>query len=300
MLNLRTGAGLAQSIDVLNEAARSGRDVVGAGGGGVALFNRYLEWASRQERMLASLVTRDELERILATKRYWTIQSLDPIAYGPALTDLITLEVNARVDEFEVEVSLLEAERDLWNVASQASTFGDHLHAVVVDTNVLMTHRTKLEQADWSAIAGKHRLQSIGIAIPSIVVDELDNLKHTNGKMMIDGVNHERRWLATQALGWLEGAFPGVEQRVLLRRAAMTGASPLPELYAVLTSEPLSHIRLPKADSEIISRALALVPIAKSVTIASYDTNMIFAARRLGLHAVKMPQFHEPVPDDSE
>lgn len=72
-------------------------------------------------------------------------------------------------------------------------------------------------------------------------------------------------------------------------RPAGTGESgPVAQLYAVLLSEPLGHMPLPKADSEIIENALRLTSLAKSVTLASYDSHMIFTARHLGLSAHKL------------
>ncbi|MCU1471017.1 MAG: hypothetical protein JWQ39_2166 [Glaciihabitans sp.] len=299
MLNLRSGIKVERTIETLAAAIQSARNVLGAGGSGVEHFNRYLLWASDQERMLASIMSREDLDRLLMTRRYWSIQSMDPISYGPALTSFISLEVNARIEGFEEEIVLLRASYDVWNIEIQQSSFGDHLHAVVIDTNVLMNYRDHLDQVDWSELAGTARTQSIGVAVPQVVVSELDNLKHVNGKMIVDGVAHEKRWLATLALGWLEWQFPDTSSRTLLRAAAMTPAGPTPELYAILVDEPLSHSRLARADSEIIARALNLRGVAKTVTIASFDSNLIFTAKRLGLHAVKMPDYHEPPTDEA-
>lgn len=164
------------------------------------------------------------VERLLTTRRYWTIQSMDPIAYGASLTALITLELNARMAAFEHGKVALESDIAVWNVPSMPGTFPEHLHAVVVDTNVLMRHKGDLTVLDWPAIAGT---QSIAITVPAVVVAELDDLKHSNGKMTFGGVAHDRRWLATLALGWLERAFPGVDRRTLIRKAEIGQARSL-------------------------------------------------------------------------
>ncbi len=267
--------------------------MLGAGGTAIDMFNGYLAWAVAQERMLAGSFPDREVERLLTTRRYWTIQNMDPIAYGASLTALITLELNARMEALEHGRAALENEIAVWNVSSTPGTFPEHLHAVVVDTNVLMRHKGELTGLDWPAIAGTHPTQSIAITVPTVVVAELDDLKHSNGKMTFGGVAHDRRWLATLALGWLERAFPGVDRRALLRDAAIGDNGPIPQLYAVLQSDPLDHVGLAKADSEIIDNALRLTALAKSVTLASYDNHMIFTARHQGLRAYKLPELPE-------
>jgi len=276
------------AVDVLVNAAREAGNVLGAGGPAIDLYNGYLAWATAQERLLAGAFSERDVERLLTTRRYWTIQNLDPVAYGASLSSFIALELNARIAAFDAEKRTLERDISLWNVPSTFSAFAEHLHAVVVDTNVLMHHRGDLAGLDWSAICDSHPSQSIAITVPAVVVAELDDLKHSNGKMTIGGVAHERRWLATLALGWLDRTFPDDDQRTLIRPAAVGDDGPITQLYAVLLSDPLGHVALPKADSEIIENALRLTGLAKSVTLASYDSHMIFTARHLGLRAHKL------------
>ena len=297
MLRVRAGVDPVTAVRVLADATREASNVLGAGGGPVDLFNRYLEWGSAQERLLIGAFPEHELERLLTTRRYWTIQNMDPVAYGASLTSFITLELNARIATFESERADLEAEIAVWNTPSTIDAFPEHLHAVVVDTNVLMRQRGILTQLDWETITGTHPTQSIAVAIPAVVVAELDSLKHSNGRMTFDGVAHDRKWLATLALGWLERTFPAVERRTMIREAQISVAGPHPQLYAVLLSDPLEHVGLPKADSEIIDNALRLHASAKSVTLASYDAHMIFTARHLGIRAVHLPEAPSDQPE---
>ena len=53
----------------------------------------------------------------------------------------------------------------------------------------------------------------------------------------------------------------------------------------MLILDDLDHVRLPSADAEILDQALAIQPFARTVTVASYDSNLIFMARQLGLRA---------------
>ncbi len=50
---------------------------------------------------------------------------------------------------------------------------------------------------------------------------------------------------------------------------------------------------------EIIDNALRLAPLAKTVTLASYDSHMIFAARHLGLRAHKLRESAEESQDEA-
>ncbi|MFF1571371.1 PIN domain-containing protein [Leifsonia sp. NPDC058292] len=289
-VELTEGTDPADAVQLLSDAAREAGNVLGAGGAPVDTFNRYLAWAAAQERLLGNLLTQREIERLLTTRRYWAIQAMDPIAYGATMSDLIALEVNGRIAAFNSAKADLEGEIGIWHVQSVDSTFPEDLHAVVVDTNVLMRSKGKLADADWPALSGTHPTQSIAITIPAVVVEELDDLKHSNGKMTVDGEAHDRKWLATLALGWLQRTFPSDERRTLIREATIGESGAIPRLYAVLMSEPLDHVALPKADSEIIDTAFRLRPLAKSVTLVSYDTHMVFAARHLGLRAALPPE----------
>lgn len=294
MVSLRGGARPADAVQALANAAREAGNVLGTGGLAIDIFNGYLAWAAAQERLLAAAFPEREVERLLTTRRYWTIQNMDPIAYGSSLSSFIALELNARVAALDAERLALEREIAVWNVPGTFSAFGEHLHAVVVDTNVLMHHRGELLGLDWPTISDTHPTQSIAITVPAVVVAELDDLKHSNGKMTIGGVAHDRRWLATLALGWLDRTFTGVDRRALLRPAAMGDSGPVAQLYAVLLTEPLGHIPLAKADSEIVENAMRLTALAKSVTLASYDSHMIFTARHLGLSAHKLVDVPDP------
>ncbi len=296
IVSLRPGVDPVSASRVLADAAREANNVLGTGGTPIDLFNGYLAWAVAQERLIAGSFPEREVERLLTTRRYWTIQNMDPAAYGASLTSFITLELNSRIATFDAERAALGADLAVWNVPSMPGTFAEHLHAVVVDTNVLMRHRGNMTELDWPTIAGTHPTQSIAVTIPETVVAELDNLKHSNAKMTFDGVAHDRRWLATLALGWLDRTFPDVERRALIREAATSEIGPVTQLYAVLLSDPLGHVSLPKPDSEIIDNALRLSPLAKSVTLASYDSHMIFTARHLGLRAFHLPETTDPSP----
>ncbi len=288
-VSLNEGTNPTAAVQVLSNAAMQAGNVLGTSASAIDLFNHYLAWATTQERSLANMFPQREVERLLTTRRYWTIQTMDPIAYGAALRDLIHLEVNARVTAFNAAKEALESEIAVWNPAATESSFSEQLHAVVVDTNVLMRSKGAPTTTDWSALAGTRPTQSLAITIPAVVIEELDDLKHSNGKMTFDGESHDRRWLATLALRWLQNLFPSDGQRAVIREAAMGAAGPIPQLYAVLMFDPLDHISLPKPDSEIIDTALRLQPFAKSVSLVSYDAHMIFTARHLGLRA-SMPQ----------
>ncbi len=291
MIRLRSGTDPGAAVKLLADAAREAGNVLGAGGSAVDLTVRYLSWTAAQERMFTGAFSRPDIERLLTTRRYWAIQATDS-ASTPFLAAFVTLEVNARIEDFLHEKDALERNVAIWKVPSTQSAFAEHLHAIVVDTNVLMQHAGGVLELDLATIADTYPTQSIAITIPAVVVEELDVLKHANGKMTFGGVAHERRWLATLALGWLDRIFPAEERRVHLHRAVAV-AGVVPPLYAVLLSDEPGHTPLNKADAEIIDSALQLGSFAKTVTLASYDSHMIFAARHLGVRAHKLLEVPE-------
>jgi hypothetical protein len=294
MVSLRNGVDPSVAVRLLVDATREAGNVLGAGGSAVDLMARYLRWTAAQERMFEGSFSRLDIERLLTTRRYWAIQATDS-ASTPFLAAFVTLELNARIEDFNHEIDVLERNAAIWNVPAAESTFAEHLHAVVVDTNVLMRHGGGVRDLDLANIAGTHPAQSVAITVPAVVVEELDRLKHANGKMTFDGVAHERRWLATLALGWLDRTFPGQDRRVPLRRSSAS-ADLAPAVYAVLMSDDPGRTPLSKADSEIIDSALRVGQFAKTVTLASYDSHMIFAARHIGLRAHKLAE----TPDSKE
>ncbi|MDN4613184.1 PIN domain-containing protein [Leifsonia sp. F6_8S_P_1B] len=278
------------AIKLLADASREAGNVLGRGSAAIALFNDYLGWAASQERLLANAFPASEVRRLLTSQRSWTIQVMDPVAYGATLTDLIALELNERIGELQIAEEMLKREVAIWNVPSLDSSFPERLHAAVVDTNVLMRSKGAMPDLDWSALTDTRRGQSIAIAIPAVVIEELDTLKHANGKMEIDGESHDRKWLATLALGWLRRTFVSDFQRVEVRPFSRGESGPSSALYAVLMFESLHHRPLPKNDSEIIDTALSVRPFAKSVTLVSYDLHMVFRTRHLGVRAIVPPE----------
>ncbi|MFE4950146.1 PIN domain-containing protein [Leifsonia sp. NPDC056665] len=287
MIRLKPGATVDSALAALGEAKREANNVIGAGYTFRDLFAKYLEWAVNQERRLANAYGPVQIEMLIQTRRYWTIQSIAPDSYGPALSSFIQLELNDRIRQFESTIAALQRSKSTWNVQWAEAAFPEQLHAVVVDTNVFMRHATTIADLDWPAIIGRRPHESIGLVTLSVVIDELDSLKTASGDMTnVGGKTYSRRSLAQRALNHINATFTSDASRVLLREASLDplkGA--VPALQQMLILDDLEHTRLPSADAEIIDQALGIQSFARSATVVSYDSNLVFMARQLELGA---------------
>ncbi|GAA4150157.1 PIN domain-containing protein [Leifsonia shinshuensis] len=282
MIRLSPGASVESAKEALTTAARDAGNVIGAGGTGVDRFNGYLDWAVTQERRLANAYSGAAIDDLLRTRRYWAIQTLSPADYGSSLGRFIELELTDRIREFEAEVTKLNEAAALW----QEHPNGSLLNCVVLDTNMIMGHATGLASLDWTRMIDRRPHEPIGLATLSVVIDELDSLKTASGNMTnVAGESYPRRSLAQRALNHLNKTFPDKHRRTQLEYTPADAGPIVPRLYQVLVLDDLDHTRLPTADAEILDRALTLEPFTQSVTVVSYDTNLIFTARSLGLEA---------------
>ncbi|MFF2773152.1 PIN domain-containing protein [Streptomyces bacillaris] len=282
MIRLSPGASVESAKEALTTAAREAGNVIGAGGSGIDQFNGYLEWAVTQERRLANAYGSAAIDELLRTQRYWAIQTMSPADYGAALGRFIELELTDRIKRFEDEGKKLDEAGALW----QDYPNGARLNAAVLDTNVLMGHATSLKSLDWSRMIDRRPHEPIGLATLSVVLDELDSLKTAPGTMTnVAGESYPRRSLAQRALNELNGTFPDGYRRTQLENTPPHEGPIVPKLFQVLVLDDLDHTRLPTADAEILDRALSLEPFTQSVTVVSYDTNLCFTARSLGLRA---------------
>ena len=288
VVHLKPGATAPAAIAALKEASRTASNILGAGGASIDRLNAYRPWSSQQLRALAAHVTADSLDDLLATRRYWTLQSLEPAAYGvPALGDLVDLELSARIDALDEAAQSLSSRMDRWSSWRGQGIPGAPHHAVVLDTNVLLRHAHELIEIEWSRGLDILPHVTIALGIPMVVVDELDRLKDSNASMFIDGEKQATRTLARRALKSLDTVFRGGYLDWLVRQQGTTGANSFADLHAILMVDDPNQTRLGDADLEIIDQAVRLRPFTADVALATYDQAMIFRARSAGLKAFK-------------
>jgi rRNA-processing protein FCF1 len=249
----------------LRDQAREATNVLGAGQGPIEKFNAYLTWATRANTQLAQHLNRDLLNDLVTTPRYWSLQSVEPVAYGPALSDVLQNEITARAAALESAASEVDSAIQKW--ARYA--------AVVLDTNVFLEVWDVADQINWNTKTDTFPHVPIALVLTSKVLEELDNLKDR-------APSQDTRKRAREATKYLEERFPRGQIRQLRAEAWDDMES---ALGWVLHLDTLDHQPLPKPDSEILSQALRLGPYAASVAIASNDANMRFTARSYNLNA---------------
>ncbi|MGU3645179.1 PIN domain-containing protein [Microbacterium sp. C23T] len=288
MVHLKPGTTAPAAIAALEEAARSANNLLGAGRTAIDLLSTYRSWSSQQIRSLSSHLTSDSVNDLVATRRYWLIQSLDPIAYGlPAVGELVGLEVTECVNALTEAAKSLQAQASVWSQWRGLGLPGAPFHAVVLDTNVLLRHCDTLIDIRWNVGLNIFPHETIALGIPMVVVEELDRLKDSNGVMYLGEEKLAVRTLARAALRSLDKVFQAGYLNWQIRQSGGSGDGFRGELHAILIVDDLNHARLPDPDLEIIDQAIRLRPFTADVALTTYDQAMIFRARSAGLKAFR-------------
>lgn len=252
-----------------------------------ALYN-YLFWAYSSLRDLGPHLRQTDLDRLVTTKRFWALQSVLEPKDESMIRLFINLEIDERSRDFEFEIEEMRRAISDWKYQGQPQ-----LVAIVLDTNILLEHHHELATVDWTTKAKIMSDVGISLLVPIVVLDELDRLKRDNksGRKGQPPIRTQAR----QALRTLENLLdkPGV--RRTLRSAGFDENSITSELSLSVMEEPLGHLPLAHVDSEIEDRALTLLPFAKKVCIATYDTGLAFRARQVNLDVCKFEY-----PDEKE
>jgi hypothetical protein len=274
---LQENASPAHAVELLRDAARRARNVVGAGYKAADLLVMYQEWAADSERALSSVLIPSELSRLLLTQRYWAARGA--LAFSGLTTELQT-ELQARQAQLDLAADEVEAEIRAWAYSGPGFP-ARRRHALVLDTNILEQHAGELGAYPWSERAQLTE-GAITLVIPSVVRDELDRHKLSDNRPRINGVQVELRKQASDALRIIADLFPGADDRAELQTSSKHPSN------VYLPVDELTRSRLPIADNEIVADALELLPYAESVTLVSYDTNICLTAARYGLQTLHL------------
>lgn len=250
----------------------------------------YLEWTSNAVQMLGYQVSREDLDRLVLTRRYEQLLSGVGTMTGTEIemqrvvNGLISLETRDRTDAFEAAIKSLSGQIERW---SRPGVF------VVADTTFYIQHDEKFEEATYNKLV-KVWEDPIHLLIPMVVVDELDKLKESKTPHV--------RWRAGYTLAVIDRLFPSGTEQARLRAEDFSvigqGGIPHGEVTAELLLDPPGHVRLPIEDDEIVDRALAVQSLAgRPVKVLTYDTGQSTRARIAGLQDIKLrkPLGDEPV-----
>ena len=232
------------------------------------LFAEYLRWAANAVRMLRHQLREEDVQDLILTRRYWTLQAM---ASGPVgmVRELVEVEIDDRLSVFEDSLRTTRAEFERWDRVGRV---------VVADTSFFHQHPEKLDEVDLSKVLDS-REAPIGLVVPMVVVDELEKQKRSTDKQL--------RGRAQVTLAVIERVARHVGAG-RLREADFSpidrGGIPSGEIYLDVLFDLPGHVRLPINDDEIVDRALSVQIISgKDLTFLTYDTNQAMRARHAGL-----------------
>jgi len=231
----------------------------------------YLAWAHSAATSLRTVLRPSSLENLLFTPAFARVQQLSA-RDSPVGTAAVIYALEDSSRRLRDAIAGLENLQVDWA----------HSLAVVLDTNVLLTHYPRLASIPWTELSHRGGPKKVRLGVPMVVVEELDGLKRSHNKMPgPEGKDELARDLARRALRQLAGFFDGGHHTFQFEDN---------NLRVVLIADPLEHVRLAEADSEILDQALSLVPFADEVAVATADTAMRFRAQQLGLTAFAVPK----------
>jgi hypothetical protein len=266
-------------LDALRLTENSVESVRGSGGTAVDRFNAYQRWANEEARRLGRLLRPADLDSLVTTPRYWTLQALDPATHG-SLAAFIDLELDERLRV--ISETREELERDLARWKSVRGL------VVVPDSNVLLHHDEYFDAIDWTRVVPA-RAEDVHVVIPLLVIDELDNQKRGARNNKVSDVNPELvRTRARVTLRKFHDLFTSTNWRVTLKPSAF------PESGAVtveLLFDDPDHVRLSRADDELVDQARGLQDLSgRAVHLVTFDTGAALRGRAAGLAVIQLSQ----------
>jgi hypothetical protein len=161
----------------------------GAGSGYASdRYHRYLEEAGDQIYLLSSVLSSGEIERLIATKLYSMLLSLDPSSVSTVtLARLVDGELAHSIQRLKTAEDRIAADMRRWEHGNAV--------AVVLDTNVWLKYYDDPLQVDLNEVLGESATVPLVVTVPMKVVDELDGHKRNRanspkGGLQSGGVPH--------------------------------------------------------------------------------------------------------------
>lgn len=242
-------------------------------------YSAYIGWVSKAVRALRHQVRAADLDRLVLTRRYWLLQSLNPVpnssGFG-ATIELLDTEIDDRGEAIEQAVAALQGEMTRWSGPDVL---------VVADTSFYLNHKNTLERLDLAVVLASRHCP-VRLLVPMVVIDELDRLKQS-GKT-------PTRTRARLTLRTLDQLLADPTKREELAGADWTdvdnhGGLPRGQVTVEVVFDPPAHARLPSNDQELIDRAVAVATLAeRPVEFLTYDTGQSMRARAAGLTVRKL------------
>jgi hypothetical protein len=255
---------------------------LGSGGATSDVYRAYMQWVGPAVSRLRTVVGRDDLERLVLTRRRWALCGITDVS-GPSVREVLNTEIEDRQQILRAEVDDLQARIRRWQHVQ---------HFVVADTCVYLEHEQVFESIPWDTVTDARPDEQTCLIVPMVVLDELDNAKRG-----------PKRGRAGYTLNRLRQAIPRPGHPTVLRPAQPAAAGqpwkPTTDLLVDLILEDPDHVWLPSNDEEIISCALGVAQTASpsrvnatpaKVHVVSFDHAMAFRVRgKQGIREVLLP-----------
>lgn len=230
--------------EALRNAARSAENERGKGGLPVERFNNYQRWATEHADRLSGLMRAPDVDKLITTRRYWLLQSIDPTAHGD-IGQLVDAELTGRIRDFDQALLQLDRHQHRW--AARRGL------VIVPDTNVFLHHDEYFDTLPWKTLVQGGISAGVHLVIPMLIVEELDRAKTKAKNITVNDRNLEaQRTRARLTLRKLDEIFSGDP---IPAQPLVVGT---PDLSIELLFDDLQHERLTDNDAEIIDRARAL------------------------------------------
>ncbi len=151
---------------------------------------------------------------------------------------------------------------------------------IVSDTSVILRAQGSIASIEWFKLVGAGKQDPVRVVIPLVVLDELENQKDRGENKAQEGQEHSPRVKARHALRDLAALFA--------TRMLPTQPTEVPVEYVVaarptvevLEDPPGGHVRYPRADDELIRRAVHLRnTTGRRVVLVTYDVAMSIRAQ---------------------
>jgi rRNA-processing protein FCF1 len=236
----------------------------------------YLGWAIRAVNELQRHLRSSDVDRLVRTPTFWSALNLRP--ESPATVELINGELLARQDALRDALDSIESFRRRFLSLPEESWL------LIADTNVLIAHAESARDTDWHGMSRQHvRLfDTVRLVIPLLVIDERDKLK-----------DHGKDQTRTRARAMLKlihsiiGDTPG-GRSVLQSSSEEHG----PVTIEILMESP-THVRLPRADDELVDVAARLRDMLGDRTVfTTFDTGADLRAAVKRIHHTRLEHAH--------
>jgi hypothetical protein len=246
----------------------------------------YLEWATEAASQLSSFLRPQSVSDLIHTRRYEHLLMAGHGLIGGrtsqhrVLNGLINAEVADRIAIFERAGYLLEQRIGRWSDSSLL---------IVADTNFYMQHEKRFDEVDFfDLLLTEDRLapgEHIHLILPILVVDELDSQKRRS--------EIDKRSRARQTLAVIDRLFE--DPHACPRIASGAGSSGAGIVTMELLPDPPNHIRLPRADDELVDRIVSEQPVAaRAITLLTYDSGAATRGRLARLVVKKLVESEAP------